>query len=121
MKGNIMKIKRIPLLLILTALILTVCALPFFAEQSVIEGNCGNSGVTYKLTSDNAFILGGEGQMPDYVGIERPWDNYTETITSITIGDNVTSIGADAFLNLNMTVTIPTTVTVIGDHAFGYT
>jgi hypothetical protein len=47
--------------------------------------------------------------------------DYCTSLTSVTIGTNVTSIGADAFFCTSLTrVTIPSSVTNIGAYAFQY-
>ena len=50
----------------------------------------------------------------------RPWQNNLYDITSIVIGEGVTSIGKMAFSNFDMltSVSIPATVTSIGEEAF---
>lgn len=70
--------------------------------------------------SDNSLVIGGSGAMPDYVDTERPWDSYSSSILSISIADTVTAIGADAFVNIDVDITVPSTVTSIGEHALGY-
>ncbi|MCD7712775.1 MAG: leucine-rich repeat protein, partial [Firmicutes bacterium] len=91
------------------------------------SGVCGDN-LTWMLTSDGTLIISGTGDMYDYEHIEdednnygtAPWFSYFDSITSVIIGDGVTSIGSFAFFGCyNMTgITIPDSVTWIGDYAF---
>ncbi len=89
------------------------------------DGSCGD-GVTWSLT-DGALTISktgeGTGAMADYGYRGAPWYESIESITSISIGEGVTSIGANAFADCNnpslTSVTIPSGVTSIGDGAFG--
>ncbi|MDR1563032.1 MAG: leucine-rich repeat domain-containing protein [Dysgonamonadaceae bacterium] len=80
------------------------------------------SGTTGPLTwnlSNGTLTISGEGEMPDYDD-SVPWSSYKSSITTVVIGDGVTSIGRDAFYDcIGLTsVTISESVTSIGDWAF---
>ncbi|MCL2416450.1 MAG: leucine-rich repeat protein [Bacteroidales bacterium] len=67
----------------------------------------------------------GTGDMDDYefnefLGTTAPWAEHRTAIRTVNIGEGVTSIGANAFLNHTAltVVTIPSSVTEIGDFAF---
>ena len=87
------------------------------------SGNCGINGdnVTWEL-SEGVLTIKGSGQMSSSYGNgDAPWYNeYQASITSIVIENGVTSIGNSAFYALYnaTTVSIPSTVTTIGEFAF---
>lgn len=115
-----MKIRRLTFIALMAVVISLFISVIGYAEN-IIEGNCGSSSVTYKLTSGYELVIGGNGVMPDYnSGQTSPWAEYSDSITAITIGSKITSIGKDAFVNISVNVMIPNTVSAIGEHAFGY-
>ena len=69
------------------------------------SGNCGTtdheSDVTWELaltSTTGVLTISGTGAMVDYSSPEdQPWYNYRSFITSVVIGDGVTSIGWNAF------------------------
>lgn len=74
----------------------------------------------WKLEGDT-LTIGGSGPMPDWAAYNgMPWYKDRRSIKSITIGDNVTSIGDRAFDDCaNLTsITIPGSVKKIGVAAF---
>ena len=93
------------------------------SHPSWSSGDC-----TVSLAGDNTLIVektdpsSNTGAMADYDNdSDREWYPYTINITSIIIKDGVTHIGKNAFMSIsnnNLTVTIPTSVTNIGDYAF---
>ena len=88
-----------------------------FAES----GTCGDN-LTWDLT-DGVLTINGSGDMTDWPWYpDVPWYSYRESITSVTIGNSVTSIGINAFNECtSMTsITIPHSVTSIGNDAFCY-
>lgn len=104
--------------------------LPVSAEES-ISGTCGD-GVTWTI-ADGILTIGGTGDMDDYdnyecefVGMqpmetkERPWERYSDTITSVVIEEGVTGIGNFAFSGLYYVETVhwPDSLKHIGDYAF---
>ncbi|MCD8086107.1 MAG: leucine-rich repeat domain-containing protein, partial [Clostridiales bacterium] len=85
-------------------------------------GNCGDE-LTWTLYSDYELTISGTGDMTDWdEASEVPWYSYCSYITSVTIPDGVTSIGAEAFAYCESltSVTIPSSVTSIGKYAFEY-
>ncbi len=76
--------------------------------------------LTWTLYEDGLLEIIGEGAMPDYQWNAMPWYNYRSTVTSVKIGDGVTSIGNYAFSDCFglTTITIPGSVTSIGHYAF---
>lgn len=108
--------------------------MPLAEEGIVAEGTCGAEGnnLTWTLYDDGTLIISGEGEMMDFVQsvsdsnlsfAAHPWvrsgSNYPP-IKKIIINDGVTSIGSGAFSDhINVTdVTIPYSVTDIGEYAF---
>lgn len=104
--------------------------LPVSAEES-ISGTCGD-GVTWTI-ADGILTIGGTGNMDDYdnyecefIGMqpveikERPWERYSDTITSVVIGEGVTGIGNFAFSGLYYVETVhwADSLKHIGDYAF---
>ncbi len=104
--------------------------LPASAEES-ISGTCGD-GVTWTV-ADGTLTIGGTGNMDDYdnydqefIGMqpmetkERPWERYSDTITSVVIEEGVTGIGNFAFSGLYYVETVhwPDSLKHIGDYAF---
>ncbi len=93
-------------------------------------GNCGDGGayVGWTLNSSGELSIGGNGAMKDYDYENAPWFDAIEEegielgsrfIRKITISDGVTHIGNSAFWWTGATsITIPGTVTSIGNYAF---
>ena len=90
--------------------------LPASAEES-ISGTCGD-GVTWTF-ADSTLTIGGTGDMDDYdnydqefIGMqpmetkERPWERYSDTITSVVIEEGVTGIGNFALSGLYYVETV---------------
>lgn len=96
-------------------------------EQITASGYCGTTGhvqdVAWTITGtapNYTLTISGIGAMANYDPDTLPWKDYLTDITSVTIGDGVTSIGMCAFYSCtNLTsVSIPTSVTNIGVAAF---
>ena len=58
--------------------------------------------------------------MADYTDTDAPWYSHSSDITSVIIGEGITTIGNYAFYQFNSlsSVTVPSTLTSIGSHAF---
>lgn len=90
-----------------------VVELPFEAT-----GSCGEN-VSW-MYADHVLTIYGTGDMADYSDERAPWWDYHEDIYTLKIENGVTGIGANAFydfINLRGPVTIPDSVTCIGNNA----
>jgi len=82
-------------------------------------GTCGDD-LTWKLTPDREQVIEGSGAMYDYSASTIPWSDYASSITTVSLPASMTSIGDFAFYDCsNLTsITIPESVTSIGECAF---
>lgn len=95
----------------------------FTLTEVVANGTCGASGdnLTWSLNTCGVLTISGSGAMADWDNKEDvPWYSYRESITSVAVGDQVTSIGNCAFYGCsNMSsCSIPNSVTQIGSASF---
>ena len=112
--------KRIVSFILAVLLICTLLPTAAFAADIVASGTCG-ANLIWTLDSEGTLTISGTGAMTDYSnGSSVPWYSSRSSIKSVTIPDSVTSIGNYAFNNCSSlaSVTIPDGVTSIGDHAF---
>ena len=88
-----------------------------------ISKDDGTSKVTATLYNEGRFVISGTGEMKDYSGSNNsPYYNYKESIKTVEIQNEVTSIGNYAFENCKSltSIEISSNVTIIGDDAFAY-
>lgn len=94
---------------------------PVMAE--VHSGSCG-ANLTWTLdTSSGALQIEGSGEMDNYQGLtDAPWMPYKNTIHTILLPANLTTIGDNAFPQCTSleSVNIPNCVSKIGTSAFFY-
>ena len=85
--------------------------------------------LTWNLDGDGNFTISGTGAMKSADNYySYPWYNYGSYFTTITIGENITTVAAAAFggdSNTNnysgvTSVKLPSTLTSIGEKAFAY-
>ena len=71
-------------------------------------------------SSTNTIVISGEGPMRDYREEAPIWDQYSSEAKHVVIGDEVTSVGAGAFLWFSelLDVELGESVEFIGDAAF---
>ena len=89
-----------------------------------IDGICGDN-ITW-IFENGVLTITGSGEIPDYAMIYRPsirtdapWFYLNSSVKSIRIEGSITRIGTAAFAFLNTdSVSIPNSVTSIGEHAF---
>ena len=111
------------LLAVLTALAMILTMLPAVSLcvfAATFSGTCGEN-VTWELdTATRTLTIFGSGDMEDYGEGGAPWYEYSWCTVNVVIEDGVTNIGAHAFYWCdNLTgITIPNSVTSIGDYAF---
>lgn len=83
------------------------------------SGSCG-AGLIWSLDG-TVLTISGTGEMEDYSDAYMPpWYANAGEITSVSVGEGVTSIGSLAFYGCSAlgTVTLPSTLERIGDRAF---
>ena len=71
--------------------------------------------------STGCLEISGKGTMPSTnSGYGKPWSSYSNNITSIVIGEGITSISESAFSGLSRvtSISIPSTVTTIGKSVY---
>ncbi len=114
-----MKLKGSFLILIFTLLVALTLSLTALADP--ISGTCGTSSVTYEIGSNQTLTISGSGEMPDYGATDAPWAAYASSILNVVITDGVTSLGDNAFVNVQADkVSVPGSVGDIGQYALGY-
>ena len=109
----------------MTLMLVMLSATAAWADDSGTCGAAGNeNNVTWSfVSSTQTLTISGSGPMADFSNVneDQPWKDYRDNITSVVIGDGVTTIGKNAFYLLkvlNSPVTIPSGVTSIGEQAF---
>ena len=92
---------------------LAFSALP---DSGLVAGTCGDN-LTWTLDEDGLLTISGTGEMEDYYPECGPWGTG---IAQVILEDGVTSIGDWAFYDCGSltSVTIPESVTSIGESAF---
>jgi len=119
-------VTRARAIFLLATMILVVCGCggTKTARLDVQTWDCGTDGgnITATLKSDGTLIVRGAGAMMDFDGSQvlTPWRNVKDSITSVIIKEGVAAIGRGAFSGCTRltAVTIPNSVTFIGDFAF---
>ncbi len=83
-------------------------------------GPVGSEGSVTATLSGGTLTISGTGNMRSYTTGSTPWYGSRDSITSVVIGEGVTSIGGNAFESCGKltSVTIPDSVTSIGGYAF---
>lgn len=106
------------LLSILLVLLMALTLLPLGALAD--ENNKCGEDLTWNLDEIGILTISGTGEMYDYSeDYLAPWSEHCLEITSITIGDGVTSIGSSAFCYCSVkSITLPFGLKHIGSSAF---
>ena len=89
---------------------------------SIFSLNAIHAEITWTLSDDGTLTISGT-DMPNYNDPDyAPWYSQGNKIQKVVIGNGVTNIGDNAFLNCYSltSITIPNSVTSIGDDAFYY-
>ncbi len=109
--------KRLLSILLVLLMALTLLPLGALADEN---SKCGES-LTWNLDEIGILTISGTGDMYNYSSADpAPWNEHCLEITSITIGDGVTSIGDNAFHSCNAeSVDLQgTSLVSIGKNAF---
>ena len=105
----------------LIAALMCLAVLPFGAfagtitPKEIVSGSCGDD-LTWTLdTATGALSITGTGNMTS-----KPWSGYSSIITTLTLGEGVTSICSDAFYYCEALTAVigGSGLTSIGDRAF---
>ena len=92
--------------------------------EEVIASGAVNDTINWTYTYDGyktyTLTISGTGAMPDYASWGTPWNSYISEITSIVIEDGITRIGNNAFGNASSatSLSIGADVSSIGANAF---
>lgn len=94
------------------------------ANAATYSGDCSAEGSNVKWSLDTStwtLTVSGTGVIKEYVSIlDIPWYEYRTNIKNIIISDGITVISPYTFAHLGVTsVTIGNSVTTIGEFAFG--
>jgi hypothetical protein len=114
--------KSSKILSIIMALLMVVSTIPMSnitASAYTYSGTCGEN-VTWEFDeSTGTLIISGTGAMDDYEPNNPPWAGYEDSIKTVVISYGVMTISKYAFFHHRLTsITIPDSVTIIGDSAF---
>ena len=97
-----------------------------YAKWSSPSGSCGEN-VTWSITNLEGggmlLTISGTGAMTEFSNNkDRPWNDLSKSIKTVTIESGVTSIGNYAFFECTSltAISIPASVTTIGIHGFEY-
>ena len=87
---------------------------------SAADNQCGANATWSFDSTTGTLTISGTGTMYDYDNGTQPWYGYKDNITSVEIGNGITSIGNCAFNDCKSltSVTLPDSVTSIGEFAF---
>ncbi len=105
---------------LLVVVAITLVSIPTFKVNAASSGTCGDN-LTWTLDDEGTLTITGTGPMDNWTNSnEVPWYNDRASIKTVTIEDNVTSIGDKAFYKCTQltSITIPASVTSIGQQAF---
>ena len=94
-----MKTRKLRLVSALLAVAMMLALLPTAAFADDGNNKCGEN-LTWELSEDGTLTISGSGAMADYSGpSSQPWADQRSSINRVVIGDEVTSIGRNAFVN----------------------
>lgn len=118
-KGGFFMKRFISLILSFVMLSSITTGLDFSAYALTTSGSCGAS-ANYSIDG-TVLTVSGTGEMADYNrASDRPWVDFTDTITSVVVEEGIVSIGYNAFLSFSVLtdVSLPSTLKYIDERAF---
>ena len=98
----------------------------FYLVSPEVNGTWGD--LTWTIDADGDFTITGSGAMNETTKGNYPWYDKAGYIKTITIGEGITSVAANAFcreVEMNVygnvhSLTLPESLTSIGEFAFAY-
>ncbi len=90
--------------------------------QLIKSGQCGPNAI-FSISSDGTLVFTGSGEMDQYDTTHAPWYEDRYDISKIVIGDNITNLGAFAFLDCKFVteLTLPITLnSVVSDKSSAF-
>ena len=114
---------RITAVLIAASVALCAILMVWTGDSDAEDKDSGTIGeLFWEFDSDAILTITGAGEM-DFSGCSgvAPWSSYMDTISTIIIGDGVTTIASEAFSGCESltSITIPDSVETIEEDAFG--
>lgn len=108
------------------AMALCLVAILIPVQAAAVDGSCGDN-LTWSL-ENGTLTISGTGDMYDYTesqtnwNPETPWYAYSNEIQTVVVEEGVTSIGNFAFCKLwgVTSITLPGSLTRLGDNALGF-
>ena len=67
-----------------------------YAQWRPVAGSCGDN-ARWSYDDDGTLSITGTGGTYNFSSGSRPWEQYRDAITTVSIGDGITSIGSSAF------------------------
>ena len=67
-----------------------------YAQWRPVAGSCGDN-ARWSYDDNGTLSITGTGGTDDYMILYRPWEQYKDAITTVSIGDGITYIGESAF------------------------
>lgn len=106
---------------LLAALMLAVSIPISICAETVASGNCGNA-LIWTLDGSGTLTISGTGEMWNWERFDAPWNNHRDSVVTVVIGSSVTSVGDYAFGGCTSLsdITMPSSLTSIGRGAFYY-
>ena len=91
-----------------------------FDVQEIPGGNLSGGLHWQYIPSTKTLSITGSGKMPDFNGINQPWNAFRTQIETVTIGAGVTSVGEMAFIGCRAlkSVTLSAGLQTIKENAF---
>lgn len=100
-------------------LVVLTCRFNITAEDKIAEGICGDN-AGYIIYDNGTMEINGYGKTYDYTR-NAPWRSFADKIKSVKISSEITALGSDCFVDLNVnSLYIPSSVQSIGAYAVGY-
>ena len=116
-----MKMKRFAVLALILCMVFCLIP-PIQANAATVDSGITDDNLTWALDSEGTLTISGTGDMQPYWSYDvRTWDTYSSEINKVVVEEGVTAIGAYAFKYTEATeVSLPSTLTSIGEGAFYY-